>query len=152
MEKLVCSAAEFSQTIEEMINSGACIPLYVSGSSMNPFLIDGRDIIRLRKCTQADFRRRQILLFKRSDGSLVLHRVFKVLPDGTLLMNGDAQNWCERTDKNQVIAVAYETERNGKIRACNSPAVLLRNFVWRLLRPFRPWIMTLWRKLKRNSE
>lgn len=156
MEKLVCSADDFSQSIEEMINCGATVPLYVSGNSMTPFLVDGRDIVRLRACTQKDFRRRQILLFRRDDRSYVLHRVIKVLPDGMLLMNGDAQTWCEKTDINHVVAAVYEIERNGKICRTDSFMLMLRDSLWMLFRPFRKWLMALWRRVaairrKRNG-
>ena len=151
MEKLVCSAAEFTNTLEEMVQSGAGVPLYVSGSSMTPFLLDGRDIVWLRRCTKADLKRGQILLFKRSDESLVLHRVKKVLPDGRLLMNGDAQNWCETVQESSVIAAVYGLERDGKKRQCSSPFLTVRNFFWQLLMPLRPYIMRLWRKMNSGN-
>lgn len=147
MEKLVCSAAEFSDTLEDMINSGATVPLYVSGNSMTPFLADGQDIVRLRACTQEDFRRGRILLFRRDDGSLVLHRIIKLLPDGMLLMNGDAQSWCEKTDRKHAIAAVYEIEHGGKICSADSFLLNVRDTLWMLLKPFRRWLMALWRRL-----
>ena len=49
MEKLNCSVYEVSDTLEELIADGAVIPVYVSGSCMNPFLISRRDVVYLRK-------------------------------------------------------------------------------------------------------
>lgn len=143
MEKLVCSSAEFAEAFENTIKDGGCVPLVVTGSSMNPFLIDGRDTVWLRACTNADFKRGKILLFKRKDGSLVLHRIRKALPDGELLMNGDAQSWCEKIKRNQAVAVVSDIERDGIKKPCGSKAV------WHISKPLRPYIMRVWRKLKK---
>lgn len=143
MEKFICSTAEIADALETTINDGGCIPLVVTGNSMNPFLKDGRDTVILRKCTEADFKRGKILLFRRENGALILHRVRKVLPDNKLLMNGDAQYWCETVDKTQVIAVASEIERNGKTIPCKS------NTLWHVLKPLRSYIFRVWRKIRK---
>ncbi len=142
MEKLVFSSAEFAETIEDTIKDGGCVPLVVTGSSMNPFFVDGKDTVWLRTCTDADLARGKVLLFKRKEGSLVLHRVRKVLPNGELLMNGDAQSWCEKINIEQVIAVVGEVERHGKKKSCE------KNTLWQMFKPIRPYIMRIWRRLK----
>lgn len=143
MEKLICSSAEFAETIEKTINDGGSVPLVVTGSSMNPFLREGRDVVWLNACTESDFKKGKILLFKRKNGSFVLHRIRKVLPDDELLMNGDAQSWCEKINKRQAVAAVSEIERDGKKKACPS------NNLWQILKPIRPVIMRLWRKIGR---
>lgn len=148
MEKLICSAAEFSAVPEELLRNGAELPLFVSGNSMNPFLIDGRDIVFLRVCTQADFSRGNIILYRRSDSSLVLHRIKKVLPDGMLLMNGDAQTWCEKIKQSQAVAVVCSVERDGNRKNANCFYLKMRNSLWQLLMPVRSHIMRLWRRFK----
>lgn len=150
MEKLICSSAEFAESFESTIKDGGCVPLVVSGNSMTPFLKDGRDIVWLRACNEADFKRGKILLFKRKDGALVLHRIRKVLPDNELLMNGDAQVWCEKINKTQVVAVVSDIECGGKRKSCNSLIYRIRNVIWHILKPVRPLIMSLWRKI--NSK
>ena len=144
MEKLVCSSAQFAETVEKAINDGGCVPLVVTGNSMNPFLKDGKDVVWLKKCGESDFKRGKILLFKRENGALVLHRVRNVLSDGELLMNGDAQYWSEKISKSRVIAVVTQVERNGQKKPCGS------NTLWHVLKPFRPLIMRVWRKLKKD--
>lgn len=141
MEKFICSTAEIAETLEKAINDGGCVPLVVTGKSMEPFLKDGRDTVILQKCTESDFRRGKVLLFRRNNGTLVLHRVRKILPDDELLMNGDAQYWCETISKSQVIAVVSEIMRDGKTIPCKS------NTVWHLLKPLRPYIFRVQRKI-----
>lgn len=149
MEKLNCSVYEVSDTLEELIADGAVIPVYVSGSSMNPFLISRRDVVYLRKLNEYEIKKGKILLFKREDGSLVLHRVKKILADSALLMIGDAQSETEKISKTQIVATVSEIERKGKRRSAESFYWNSINAIWRILSPFRPFIMRVWFKIRR---
>lgn len=150
MEKLICSPTEFVGIIEETISEGGKMPLVVTGNSMGPFLKDGRDIVWLEKCCETDFKKGKILLFRRSSGKIVLHRVLKISSDGTLVMNGDAQLWCETIKKDQVLAVAAHIETNGKKISCNSFTYIFRTAIWQFLKPLRPLIFRVYRKLKKT--
>ena len=89
------------------------LPLIVSGNSMSPFLIHGRDTVYLSRLTRPA-RRGDILLYQRRSGQYVLHRVWKVCPDSCTMV-GDAQTVLEpgiRDD--QIIAVVTAAERKGK--------------------------------------
>lgn len=149
MEKLICSSAEFAEIIEDTVNKGGSIPLVVTGKSMNPFLKDGKDTVWLEACTESSFKRGKILLFRREDGKIVLHRVRKVMPDGVLVMNGDAQYWCENIKKEQALAVVTYIEKNGKNKPCNSLIYKIKIEVWQLSKPLRPFIFRVQRKIKR---
>lgn len=149
MEKLICSSAEFVGLIEETVGSGGTMPIVVTGNSMRPFLKDGEHTVWLERCTDSDFKRGRILLFRRINGKIVLHRVRKVRPDGVLVMNGDAQNWCENIEKNQVLAVVTHIEANGKKIPCKSLFYRMRTEIWQLLMPVRPFIFRAARKIRR---
>ena len=56
--------------------AGGVMEMPVFGSSMAPFLIHGRDVVRLVKCTHPP-KRGEIVLFRRLDGQYVLHRVWR---------------------------------------------------------------------------
>ena len=150
MEKLVCTAAQFTADYEKIIADGGVIPLVVSGSSMNPFLVDGKDTVWLCAPDIKTVRKGSVLLFRRESGVLVLHRVRRVLPDGMLVMNGDAQKWCETVDPSQIVAVVSHTEKNGKKISCNSPAYKFLCAVWRFMMPVRPYLLGLWRRLRKK--
>ncbi len=143
MEKFICSAADVADSIEKTINDGGAVSLVVTGNSMSPFLKDGRDTVILEKCSEKDFARGKILLFKRQNGALVLHRVRKVLTDNRLEMNGDAQYWCETVEKSQVIGVVTKIFREGKELPCT------KNTLWHILKPLRPIIFRAVRKIKK---
>ncbi len=149
MEKLNCSAYCVAGSIEEMVKSGASVPVYISGNSMNPFLTDRRDVVYLKSFSDNDLKKDKILLFRRSDGQLVLHRLLKQLADGKLQVVGDGQTVCEKIDKAQVIAVVSEIERKGKKRSADYFVWKAVSFGWRLLMPLRPVIMRVWRKCRR---
>lgn len=147
MEKMIYSPTEFVGIIEDTIKSGGIVPLVVTGNSMRPFMKDGKNTVWLRACTEKDLRRGKILLFRRTDGAIVLHRVRKILDDGGLLMNGDAQYWCETIKKEQALAVVEYIETNGKKKACSSLGYRAKIEIWQLLKPLRPYIFAVRRKL-----
>lgn len=149
MEKFDCHVFEISDSVSELITSGASVPMYVSGSSMNPFLISRRDIVWLNRCTSSDFKVGKIILFRRNDGSLVLHRIVKILPDGRIFVRGDAQTWTEETTAEHIIAVINDIQRKGRKRSADSFYWRFVDIVWRLLTPLRSIIMRVWFKIKR---
>lgn len=149
MEKIEFSTSEVSASLQEIINAGGHFTLCVSGSSMNPFLVHGRDFVRLKKYIDQDLKKGRILLFRRDTGELVLHRVRRVLPDGRLVMNGDAQVWCETISPEQVIAAVSDIECKGRIFSCRSFRYRAVVFFWQLLFPFRSLIFRVRNKLKR---
>lgn len=125
------------------------MPLVVTGNSMRPFLRDGEHTVWLEACAESDFKRGRILLFRRTNGKIVLHRVRKVRPDGIIVMNGDAQDWCENIEKNQTLAVVTHIELNGKRKPCSSIFYRMKTEIWQLLMPARPFIFRVVRKLRR---
>lgn len=149
MEKLNCTVFETSEKIESILNDGAVVPVYVSGSSMNPFLISRRDVVFLKKPTDSEIRQGAIVLFRRNDGTLVLHRIIKLVSDDAVMVNGDAQTWKETVCKKQILAVVTEIERKGVIRKADSTYWNVVNFIWKILTPLRSVIMRVWFKIKR---
>ncbi|MBR6634312.1 MAG: S24/S26 family peptidase [Clostridia bacterium] len=148
MEKLDCSAYDVADSIEEMIKSGATVPVYISGNSMNPFLVSRRDVVYLKGFRDAELKKGRILLFRRNDGRLVLHRLNGSLSDGKLQVVGDGQVQCETIDKARVVAVVSDIERKGKKRSADSFRWKTVSFFWQLLMPLRPLVMRVWRRLK----
>ena len=148
MEKFDCQVFEISDSVSELIDEGATVPLYISGSSMNPFLISRRDIVWLSSCTDADLKVGKIILYKRVNGSLVLHRIVKLLPKGRFVVRGDAQIWTEEIDEEQIIAVVTDIQRKGIKRSVDSTYWNIVDTLWKLLTPLRSIIMRAWFKIK----
>lgn len=128
--------------IKEAVDSGATVPLTVTGSSMMPLLKPQRDIVWLERCGDDDIKKGAILLFERAGGKPVLHRVVNI-KNGRLVMNGDALSWSETIDKAQVVACVKRIERNGKTVSCEDKAVKVRDALWYVTRPIRPVLKKL---------
>ena len=120
------------------------LPLQVTGSSMTPFLAPGRDSVLLRK-PPARLRRGDIALYRRGNGSYVMHRVYRCERDGTYTMLGDAQQQAEHgICREQVIAVACAAQRKGKEQ---KPGHFWWEFfarVWIRIVPLRPMLRGLY--------
>lgn len=130
-----------------LLESGAKIPLLVTGYSMLPFLRHERDTVWLEKAET--LRCGQIVFFRRSAGSFILHRIRRIYPDGSLLVNGDAQSWCEVVPREQVVAVVRAIERDGKIRDAEHSFLRIRDFFWYPTRPIRPLLFRLYGTLRK---
>ncbi len=148
MEKMLFSTAELGSALDVALKEGASVPLTVTGTSMQPFLVDGKDVVWIRACEPSDIKKGAILLFKRADESFVLHRVRAVRPDGKLLMNGDGQTWCEKISCQQVVAVVTHIEKDGKKKSCDSAAYKSGVALWQALMPVRAYLMKIRKILK----
>lgn len=128
-----------------MLEAGAVAPVVVTGSSMRPFLKHGIDTVWLKR--EETYRRGQILFFRRDSGTFILHRIRKCYPDGNMLINGDAQAWCELARPDQAIAAVYAVTRAGKTVPVKRLDVRIRDALWYPTRPFRPYLFALYEKL-----
>ena len=88
------------------------LPLVITGNSMSPFLVHGRDTVFLSRLDR-DIKKGDILLYRRDSGAYILHRVYKAGEELTFV--GDGQAAFERGIKrDRVIAVAESAVRKGK--------------------------------------
>lgn len=126
---------EFESVIQEVLDSGGEFQLYPRGSSMLPLIQEGRDWVRLIQKGKT-LHRNDIILYHRSDGSFVLHRIIKIRSDGYVLC-GDNQVQLERgVQEDQVIALVKEIGRKGRPISNHSFRLRLYERIWGCL-PFR---------------
>ena len=124
------------------------LPLIVSGSSMTPFLVGGRDTVYLSRL-ERPAQRGDILLYQRTSGQYVLHRVWKVEGDGAFTMVGDAQTELEagiRAD--QIIAVVTSVVRKGKRMGPGSFWWEFFEKIWIRMVPLRPFFWKVYSRLR----
>ena len=133
--------------ISVLVSDGGVTPLNVTGTSMRPFISPKGDTVYLASCEKGDVKKGDILLFKRNNGSVVLHRVRRVDGD-KYIMNGDAQNWCESTDHEHVIARVIEYTHNGKRVDPNSSGQKIIRAFWYPTYKVRPYMIAGLRKIK----
>ena len=84
-------------------------------------------------------RRGDMLLYQRSSGQYVLHRVWKAEKDGTFTMVGDAQTELEHgIREEQIIAIVTSVVRKGKSMAPGGFWWEFFEKVWIRMVPLRP--------------
>ena len=114
--------------IEETVNSGNDIKIKVSGYSMYPLVASRRDSVLLTKAE--NIKKGDVPLFKRTDGSFILHRVVGI-KDGAYQMRGDYEQKIEYPIyPEQVVAVAKGFYRNEKYISCDSFWYKLYSYIW----------------------
>lgn len=98
-----------------LLDDAQAVPLVISGSSMTPFLVHGRDTVYLSKVS-GPIKKGDMVLYQRSSGRYILHRALKA-EAGSYTMIGDAQTLPEPgiTDY-QIRAVATAVRRKGSFR------------------------------------
>lgn len=113
------------------------VPLVISGSSMTPFLVHGRDTVYLSK-TAAPLKRGDMILYRRDSGDYILHRIFRAEGD-TYTLVGDAQTMLEPGIRSeQVLAVVTAVRRKGKLLKQGSFWWNFFGKVWIRMVPLRP--------------
>ena len=79
----------------------------ITGTSMLPLLKEGRDRVELKPYCHERLKKGDVVLYKKNDGTLVLHRIIKTENGEFFTVLGDHQfNNDEWVNKNQIIAVA----------------------------------------------
>jgi signal peptidase len=143
MEEGVIPAVIWSSAIMPVLFEGHNLRIPVSGFSMSPLIVGGRDEVILSSAEGRKLKRGDIVLYVRDDGTHVLHRVHHITDDGCFMV-GDAQTWIEGpVERQKVLAVAEAVIRKGRMISCKGSGYKLISEVWLFLRPVRPVVMRL---------
>ena len=142
---------EYLLAMCELIDQGNEVSIPVVGSSMTPFLGDGRDQVYV-KAPERPIRKGDIVLYRRRNGDFVLHRVCQVHgkgDDATYDMIGDSQDIIERgIQRAQIIAMATRARRKGKIIEPGSFNWRFFQNVWIRIIPLRRFLRRIYRVIK----
>lgn len=127
------------------------LPLVISGNSMSPFLIHGRDTVYLSR-VKGPIKRGHMLLYRRDSGQYVLHRVYRVDGD-SLTMIGDAQTVLEPgIRQDQVMAIVTSVVRKGKKQAPGSFWWEFFEKVWIRMVPLRTMMRSVYTAFSRKRK
>jgi phage repressor protein C with HTH and peptisase S24 domain len=125
---------EYLGILSELLAEGRSVNLAIAGNSMSPFLIHGRDQVLLVPLTEQPHVG-DIIFYRRTDGSYVLHRLCRVTEKEYIFI-GDNQTQTEHgIFRDQLLAKVTAVKRNEKILTPKHP-------LWRFFS--EPWIR-LWR-------
>lgn len=145
--------ADIYPVIKEQLESGGNVKLPITGTSMLPLLVQGRDYVVLNTCNKAKIN--DIIFYRRDNGQFVLHRVIGIDESGYILC-GDNQ-WVKEfgiQDKN-IIGVVTEINRDGKVFDVNNAKYIKYYKRWLKLFPIRkPLVktLTIFRAIKRKMS
>lgn len=105
----------FLDAVKEMVRSGRDVPVTITGNSMSPFLVHGRDRILLSRITRP-LRKGDMVLYQRTGGQYVMHRIRRINRSrDEYYMIGDAQTVAEGPlEERQIAAVVTSVCRKGK--------------------------------------
>jgi hypothetical protein len=128
-----------SPLISETLKHSGEVVIAVTGNSMLPLLRNRGDKVRLIKPTENPLKKWDIILFLRSDGAYILHRIVSVKKDGYVVI-GDNQ-WIKEYPvlPSQVIGVVSGMWRKGKYLSCDSSCYQLYSRIWTGTYPIR-WL------------
>jgi len=150
-DKKVVDTGEYISALLPLIREGHEVSLPVAGGSMTPFLIDQRDQVFLRTLP-GPAKRGDIVLYRRDNGSFVLHRVRAVRRKGNDLLFdiiGDAQDRIERdVRQDQLLAVVTRVRRKGEILAPGGFRWWFFRNIWIGIIPLRRPLMRLYASLR----
>lgn len=146
-ESVFVNMASLAAVIEEKIAAGGRAELPIRGVSMRPLLREGRDSVVLSPlCGRLE--KGDIALYRRNDGSYVLHRVAAV-GDGAYSFVGDNQYILESVADGQIIAVVSAIRRDGRLFDCTNLAYRTYTVLWQASRPMRNLLFRIFRRIKR---
>lgn len=93
--------------IERCIKELGYAAVRIKGTSMLPFLEEGKALVEVETSTLKQLKKGDVVLYKKNDGTLVLHRIIKIECEDIFMVLGDHQfKNPERVNKEQIIAVA----------------------------------------------
>ena len=141
----------FIPLIAESLREGKSVNFKPRGISMLPMLVQGRDSVILSPVTGA-LKKYDIPLYKRTDGSYILHRIVGVSGD-TYTCSGDNQFRKEQGVKHEnVLAVVSAFTRKGKTRSVKSFTYRIYCRFWHYSRPFRRRLSAVKRRIFCNKH
>lgn len=131
--------ADYYPLIRETLDNGGTFTLTITGQSMYPFILGGRDQVTLSPI-KGELKKNDLPLYRRKNGQFVLHRIVKVEKDGTYTCCGDHQWWLEKgLRKDQMIGLATQYVRKGKTLTNKNVLYRIYRTVWTWLLRYR-WI------------
>ncbi len=120
----------------EMLESGGTVNFNPNGTSMLPTIMNHGDRVILKKVNRR-LKKYELPLYRRSDGTFVLHRVVRVYDD-CYGMCGDNQWHIEKGIKDEnIIGVVIHITRKGREIDADNWLYKIYVFIWVNIMPLR---------------
>ena len=134
--------------ITDLLSEGKSVQLHPQGYSMYPLIVPERDEVIISPLKDTKIKRGDVLLYRRKNDKLILHRVYKI-KDDKLYFVGDNESVVEGPlDISQVHGIMNAFYHKGKKIKANNIFYFLSWQLWLFLLPFRKPIGKLIHKAK----
>lgn len=133
------NTVQYVSMLRSLVEEGKDVSLLISGNSMSPFLGHHRDTILFGQPNR-ELRKGDMVFYQRQNGQFVMHRIYKVKPEGYYIV-GDAQTEIEGPVKReQIFALVKKAQRKGKWIGPENFWWKFFEKVWINMVPIRPFI------------
>ena len=99
--------------IEQCLKQLGFAVVPTKGTSMWPLLTEGKCRVKITAAEGKLLKKGDIVLYRRTDGTLVLHRIMKVEEDGFRVCGDHQWKQMEQVQEEQILAVAQGFFKNG---------------------------------------
>ena len=99
--------------IEQCLKELGFAVVPTKGTSMWPLLIEGKCRVKIMVAEGKMLKKGDIVLYRRTDGTLVLHRIMKIEEDGFRVCGDHQWKLDEKVQEEQILAVAQGFFING---------------------------------------
>ena len=130
--------ADIYDVMKEKLDAGGTVNFNPRGTSMLPMLHNDGDRVEIIKAREP-LKKYDLPLYRRPDGSFVLHRVVrKPRPDGSYVMCGDNQWQLEYGISHEdIVGVVIAFERKGRHIQVDNPLYRFYCIIWVGIMPLR---------------
>ena len=129
---------DFAELIVSQIERNQSVWLTVSGNSMYPLFISGRDEVCLEKCKK--YKRNDIVFYKNGD-NWMLHRIFKIKGDAVCCKGDNIKNPEPPIKLVDIVAKVVKFKRKDKTYSTKGFKYRAFVFMWLKMRFMRPFLL-----------
>ncbi len=134
---------EIIEEVVRLVDEGVSVTLPVTGQSMLPFIVGGRDSLILQKPTH--LKKGDVVLAWVDGTRYVIHRIIRIDGDRVTLMGDGNIKGVEQCSVNDIKALAtHIVRRDGKRYFLYNQKRRWLALLWKKLRPVRRYLLALY--------
>ena len=145
-QKKKISLKEIYPEIKDKIDNGGTVKLPITGISMRPLLVWGRDMVDVVKCEKA--KKGDIIFYLRDNGQFVLHRIVGIDGKGYILCGDNQWHLEYGIEDRHIIGVVNSITRKGKTFDMTNVPYRIYSSLWMAILPIRKYVIPFIRKIK----
>lgn len=124
-------------TYEQELREKGCLIYTTTGMSMRPFLRSGQDLMVIEAKKEVRCRVRDVVLYRRTSGKYVLHRIMAVRKDDYVLCGDNCWQLEPGIRDDQILGVLTAVIREGRRTEVSELSYRAKVFAWWLFYPVR---------------